>query len=108
MIIYNVTTNVDDSIHDQWIMWMQNKHIDNVLATGCFFKAKMVKVLIEEEMGGTTYSTQYYAESKAKIEEYYQNYAPQLRDEGYHLFGDKVLAFRTELEVLKEFYRVEN
>ena len=108
MIIYNVTINIDDSVHDQWLNWFKTKHIGEVLATGCFYKAKLSKVLVEEEMGGTTYSIQYAAESKEQLQKYYSTFAPKLREEGLRLFGDKMLAFRTELEVLNEFYNNEN
>jgi hypothetical protein len=50
MIIYNVTTNIHESVHDQWIIWMQHKHIPEILATGKFSSARLVRVLIEEEM----------------------------------------------------------
>jgi hypothetical protein len=106
MIIYNVTLNIDDSIHEQWLAWMMDTHIPDVMETGKFLKAKMVKVLVVEETGGTTYSVQYFAESKEKLEAYYNEDAPRLREEGYRLFGDKMLAFRTELELLKEFKSV--
>ena len=102
MIIYNVTINIHESVHNQWIIWMQEKHIKDVLATGKFTSAKMVKVLIEEEMGGTTYSIQYTTDSKETLEKYYQEDAPRLREEGLRLFGDKMLAFRTELELISE------
>ena len=102
MIIYNVTTNIHESVHDQWLKWMQEKHIKEVLATGKFSSARMVKVLIEEEMGGTTYSIQYTTDSKDTLEKYYQEDAPRLREEGLTLFGDKMLAFRTELELISE------
>ena len=108
MIIYNVTVNVDASIHDKWLQWMQQKHINDVLETGLFKSARMVKVLVEEEMGGTTYSVQYFTDSRAKLEDYYQNHASRLRQEGLALFADKMLAFRTELEVLSEHYGIEN
>jgi hypothetical protein len=103
MIIYNVTINIDDSVHDQWLLWMTEKHIPEVLATGKFVKATLVKVLIVEEMGGSTYSTQYFVENADKLAAYYEEDAPRMRAEGASLFGDKMLAFRTELEVLKEF-----
>ena len=102
MIIYNVTINIHESVHEEWMKWMQEKHIKNVLATGKFTAARMVKVLIEEEMGGTTYSIQYTTDSKETLEKYYQEDAPRLRDEGLRLFGDKMLAFRTELELISE------
>lgn len=103
MIIYNVTINIDDSVRDQWLEWMQEKHIPEILATGKFVKAKLVKVLIVEEMGGSTYSVQYFAENKENLEAYYNDHAPAFREEGHRLFGDKMLAFRTELELMQEF-----
>jgi len=102
MIIYNVTINIHESVHDQWLQWMQEKHIQDVLATGKFSSARMVKVLVEEEMGGVTYSIQYTTDSKETLQKYYEEDAPRLREEGLGLFGDKMLAFRTELELISE------
>ncbi len=102
MIIYNVTLNIDESIHQQWLEWMQNKHIKEVLSTGCFTSARLVKVLVNEEMGGVTYSVQYHAPSREHLDNYYQNHADELRKEGLQLFADKMLAFRTELEIISE------
>lgn len=102
MIIYNVTINIDDSVHEEWLEWMMEEHIPQVMETGKFFKAKIVKVLLVEETG-STYSVQYFAEDKEKLNEYYKEHAPALREEGLKRFGDKMLAFRTELEILKEF-----
>lgn len=103
MILYNVTTNIDESVHDHWLSWMQQKHIPEILATGKFSSARLVKVLIEEEMGGTTYSVQYLTENKSTLEKYYLEDAPKFREEAQQLFGDKMLAFRTELQVIAEF-----
>ncbi|GAA0735989.1 MULTISPECIES: DUF4286 family protein [Gaetbulibacter] len=102
MIIYNVTVNIDESIHEEWLNWIKN-HIALVLATGHFTEAKLTKVLIEEEMGGTTYSIQYRAKSRTDLEDYYNNHADALRQDGLKRFADKMLAFRTELEVIDEF-----
>ncbi|WP_309614861.1 DUF4286 family protein [Flavobacterium sp.] len=102
MILYNVTMNIHESVHDQWMQWMQEKHINDVLATGKFSSARMVKVLVEEDMGGTTYSIQYTTDSKETLQRYYDEDAGRLREEGLKLFGDKMLAFRTELELISE------
>lgn len=102
MIIYNVTINIHESVHDQWMQWMQEKHISDVLSTGKFTSARMVKVLVEEEMGGVTYSIQYITDSKETLQKYYDEDAPRLREEGLQLFGDKMLAFRTELELISD------
>ena len=103
MILYNVTINIDLSVHDQWMKWMQTKHINDVLATGKFTSARMVKVLVEDK-GSVTYSIQNTTDSKEKLERYYQEDAPRLRQEGLALFADKMLAFRTELQVMSEHF----
>ena len=75
MIIYNVTVNIDDSAHDQWLKWIKD-HIPQVLATGKFKEAKLTKVLIDEEMGGQTYSIQYRAHSREALDLYYKEVRP--------------------------------
>ncbi len=102
MIIYNITANIDDSIHEEWLTWIK-EHIPQVLATGKFTEAKLSKVLVEEEMGGVTYSIQYRAKSREDLDNYYQNDAERLRCEGLNKFADKMLAFRTELEIIDEY-----
>ncbi|MAZ29203.1 MAG: hypothetical protein CL868_19265 [Cytophagaceae bacterium] len=101
MIIYNVTSNVDDSIHDEWIKWMQEEHIPQILSTGKFVKALMSKVLVEEEMGGQTYSVQYFAKSREHLDEYYKTDAAELRKHTTR-FADKLVSFRTEMAIIGE------
>jgi hypothetical protein len=36
MIVYNVTINLDHDIHDEWVKWMKEKHLHDVMATGMF------------------------------------------------------------------------
>jgi len=103
MIIYNVTINVDESIHDEWISWMQEIHIPEVLATGKFMKALMSQVLVKEDLGGVTYSVQYTCDSKETLLKYYQEDAQRLKDAVYKKFGDKFGVFRTEMKIVKEF-----
>ncbi len=102
MIIYNVTTNIQESARDQWLKWMQEIHIPQVLATGKFNSARLVKVVVEEEMGGETYAVQFTTDSRETLERYYAEDAPALRAETMRLFADKALSFRTELELVSD------
>ena len=102
MIIYNVTSNIHPSIHHQWLVWIK-EHIPHVLATGHFMEAKLTKVLVEDPEGSVTYSVQYRAKSREALNNYYDNDADKLRQEVFHIFGDKALSFRTELEVIDEY-----
>ena len=101
MIIYNVTVNVEASVHTEWLKWIK-LHIPQVLATGRFTEAKLTRVLVKEE-SGVTYSVQYRAKSREDLDNYYKLDADRLRQESLVKFADKVLAFRTELEVIDEY-----
>lgn len=107
MYIYNVTINVDESILAEWLIWIE-KHIPEVLATGKFISAKMTQVLVDEEMGGATYSIQYTAKTREDLDNYYKHDANKLRTDGMKKFADKMLAFRTKLKVINEFYPTVN
>lgn len=104
MYIYNVTTNIEDTIHEAWVEWMKETHIPKMMDTGKFINAKMSKVLIEEDMGGITYSVQYTISDKQKLERYYQEDAPQIRADMNALFAGKFISFRTELEITHEHW----
>lgn len=101
MIIYNVTVNIDKSITKEWLEWIK-EHIPQVLATGKFKEAKLTKVLIEDE-AADTYSIQFRAHSREALDSYYAEDADSLRQDGLKRFSDKMLAFRTELEVVDEY-----
>ncbi|MEC8723807.1 MAG: DUF4286 family protein [Bacteroidota bacterium] len=102
MIIYNMTLNIENSVHSEWRKWI-NDHIPKVLGTGLFLKAVFSKVLTEDTENTTTYSVQYYAHSKSALETYQTQYAQELQSEGVKRFGDKMLSFRTALEFIDEF-----
>ncbi|HET8837656.1 MAG TPA: DUF4286 family protein [Flavobacteriaceae bacterium] len=103
MYIYNVTVNIQEDVHDQWLKWMKHEHIPEMLSTGKFSKALMTKVLVEEVMGGITYSVQYFTESKQQLDKYYKEDAEHLRKKS-KVFDGKFVAFRTELEIVSEAY----
>jgi|26BtaG_2_1085354.scaffolds.fasta_scaffold00041_42 hypothetical protein len=101
MYIYNVTINIDESVHDRWLEWMKKEHIPAMLATGKFLRALMTRVNIEEDMGSTSYSIQYTTDSKDTLRRYYEEDASQLQAQS-KIFEGKYVSFRTELEVIGE------
>lgn len=85
---------------------MKETHIPEVLATGKFLSAKMSRVVIEEEMGGITYSVQFTTVDKNTLLRYYEEDAPSLRKEAHQLFAGKFVSFRTEMEIVNEQYKI--
>lgn len=99
MIIYNVTVNIENDVREEWLQWMKEKHIPDVMQTGYFIENKVCKVLVDEEQG-TTYSIQYLCESMEKLQEYQQQHSPRLQKEHADKYANKYVAFRTLLEVV--------
>ena len=104
MIIYNVTVNIEDAAQEDWLYWMRNEHIPAMLATGKFTKALMTKVLVKEQMGGTSYSIQYTAVSRDHLNRYLNEDAENLRAAAARFTG-KAVSFNTELEVVTEQFQ---
>jgi hypothetical protein len=102
MYIYNVTSNIEASAHVEWLDWMQQTHIPDMLATGKFLNAKLSRVLVEEETGGFTYAVQFTTVDKETLQKYYVEDASRLREDARKQFADKIVSFRTELEVISE------
>lgn len=102
MYIYNVTINVEDSIRETWLEWLREIHIPQMLETGKFTDARICRVVVEEQTGGTTFAVQYKAINREALAAYYREDAERLRADGQQRFGDKCLSFRTELEIISE------
>lgn len=98
MIIYSVTVKIDLDVHDEWINWMKQEHIAEVLATGKFVQHRFHKVLVQDESDGITYNVQYYAHTMQDYFEYRDEHAPSLQQKGSVRFKDKFVAFRTLLK----------
>lgn len=103
MYIYNLTTNVTEQAHDKWLLWMRQTHIPAMLATGKFTKAKLVKVSVQDKMGGLTYSAQYTCATAEDLKNFYRDYSPKLNKEMMRLFVNQIVLFGTELEIIEEF-----
>ncbi len=103
-VVYNVTVNVSDEILEEWLQWMESSHIPEMLATGFFNKALLVRVHAFEQ-GGKTYAVQYTAPSMESYERYLKETAPQMQAKTELVFGDQVHSFRTLLEVVSKFGR---
>lgn len=101
MIIYNVTVNIDDDVHDEWLDWMKKEHIPAVMQTGYFLENKLCKILVQEEQG-TSYSIQYTCANMDDLREYQQKHAPHLQKEHTDRYANKFTAFRTLLEIISK------
>ena len=99
MIVYNVTVSLEPSIHKDWIKWMKEVHIPDVMNTGLFNSNRICRVLENDEI---TYAIQYTCENENKLNEYQKRYADKLQAEHTNRYKGKFGAFRTLLEIVHE------
>ena len=99
MVLYNVTINIDYAVHDEWLHWMKNVHIPDVMNTGLFIDSKLCKIHAEED-GGKSYSVQYLLNNWEDYNLYVKEYADELQKEHAEKYANKFVAFRTILEVV--------
>ncbi|MES2688983.1 MAG: DUF4286 family protein [Bacteroidota bacterium] len=99
MIIYNVTINIEDDAHHQWVDWMKATHIPQVMAIGLFTEYRFSKLLTRQpDETGTTYVIQYLCSNMKDYDLYQAEHAPALQQETQKHFGGKFVAFRTIME----------
>lgn len=63
----------------------------------------MVKVLVDEDMGGITYSIQFETANADLLKQFYKNDSDFFDSESRKKFGDLMLTFKTELALISEY-----
>ena len=99
-LLYNVTIKVSHAIQSDWLRWMQEEHMGEVVATGCFTQARLLHLVDADDEEGVTYAAQYEAATRADYERYIQLHAETLRKKGFDRWGDGFIAFRTLMQVM--------
>ncbi len=101
MIVYNVTTKVTWVIHNNWLLWMQEEHVPEILATGCFTDATILQLLETEDEEGPTYTVQYHAESKALYNKFISDHAKVLVQKAFIKWSNQFISFRSVMQIVK-------
>lgn len=102
MFIYSVTIHILKENEVEWLEYMQQKHIADVLKTGFFSKAIMRKEIHKENENRVSYNTEYFTETIEKYDTYVQVAAPVLQKDVIEKFGGKFTAERKFYEVIIE------
>jgi hypothetical protein len=103
MLIYNVTAHVAPSIETLWLDWMENQHFPELHTNEKIVPAKIYKIKSGQDPDGVSYAVQYCFENNSKDEPQLKEVADKIWQKVQDKFGDRVLFFRTELELIKEY-----
>ena len=98
MFVYNITTKVDNTIEQEWILWQKEIHIPEIMSTGYFYDHRFFKLLEQDESEGTTYVIQYFSLEKKHYEEYIHCHASLLREKAFLKWRNQFIEFGTLLK----------
>lgn len=102
MIIYSVTVTVHPEIDSEWLAWMRQNHIPNLLRTGCFLEARVSRAL-ESPPNEKAYVMHYHCRSLKDYQRYCAKFARRLQQEHTDRFAGH---FRASRQILEEVERV--
>ncbi len=97
MFLYNVTLILEDAAAEEWLQWMQDVHIPEVMATGMFVSNRLLKV-VDSPNEGVTYCAQYVAETLEQYNKYQEEFAPALQAELNERYKNRFVAYRSLME----------
>ena len=96
-VVYEVTAVVEHELAAEWERYMRERHIPDVLATGCFSRASLTRAQ------GGRYRIIYHAESSADVDRYLAQSAPALRAEFAARYPGGVALTRETWELVQEW-----
>jgi uncharacterized protein DUF4286 len=100
MIVYNVTIKIDPQIEMEWLTWVKNEHIPEIMATSLFIEYKLFHLLEPAEKDGSTYVVQYFTPTFEHYKKYIDEFSLQFRQKTFDKWGDRFISFRTVMEIV--------
>lgn len=96
-IAYEVAAEVDEKFRDEFERFMIERHILDLMATGCFREAHF------ERAAPGRYRTRYEANDRKALERYFNEHAARLRAHVAENFPEGIIFGREEWETLGSF-----
>lgn len=100
MIVYSVTISLDKKDGPAWKTYMLDKHMNDVVQTGCFTHAHLREVL-DEDQDRISYVGEYFAPDQGALERYYSDFADAMRKDAQKRFEGKITAERKVYKLIQ-------
>lgn len=98
MIIYNITFNVNYPVETDWLTYIKQTHIPEILATELPLDVKLLRLLTEIENEGSTYTTQYSFLTMEDFLTYQTLHHDRFQQKHHQMFKGQYVSFQTLLE----------
>lgn len=101
-VLYNVTIKIESEISQEWIQWMKNTHIPDVMATKCFESYRLTRIIEDEDEHGVGFAIQYVAPNIDFFNTYQSEHAKRLQKEHADRYANRYVSFRTLMKIESE------
>ena len=101
MIIYSINSIIKEEVEDQWLVWMKDIHIPDIMKTGYFEDFTIYKVRIPSSISGEiSYVIQYQCKTMEDYKKYSEKEAAKFQAEYSSKFIGRAKVARTVMETI--------
>lgn len=100
MLIYNTTFQVDEDVHEHFMIWIRECYIPEIMKEGTLHTPRICRILSHREEG-TCYSLQWEVSDSEALHRWFIKQGKNFNDELTKIFRDKVIGFPTLMEVVE-------
>lgn len=100
-VVYCVTVSINRELVEDWLNWMRQVHIRDVLKTGCFTSHRLLELQTEDTQPQVQFLIQYDCESKEVLTEYWREHASAIQAEHTRRYGGQFHARRDVFRVIE-------
>lgn len=101
MNIYNTTFCIDRALTPSIIRWIKETYVNAAMASGIFDNSMIARVIAEQDPGYESYALHLHTSRADEAIAWFDGVGQQLLDELHSRCGERVVWFRTGLEVIK-------
>lgn len=98
MILFNITVNISHAAEKDWLKFMKEVHIPEIMASGLPLETKLLRLLTEIDNEGVTYTNQFIFRTMEDFLAYQTDFQAELQDKHHQKFNGQYVSFRTLLE----------
>ena len=102
-MLYLVYITIDGSLATDWVKWMVAVHIPDVIETGCFVSASLVRDAEADAHGRVGYRVLYRSATDADVDVYQREHAKRLQSAHTARYAGSFSARREVLPVVSQF-----
>ncbi len=100
MIAFNHTIKIVPEIEGDWLEWLQETHLPEIMATQLFDSFKIYHLLELDDEEGKTYTIQFFTTEMQRYRQFMTDYCPAFDKKAFARWGQQFVGFRTIMELV--------